>query len=88
MTDPTETNPDLYEVVLENDRVRVLEYRDGPGDRTEPHRHPDRVMITLSAFQRRLTVGERSVEVEKPTEEIDWLPAQAQPWCCGPPRTW
>lgn len=44
--DPIETNPALYRVVLENERVRVLEYRDVPGDRTMEHSHPDSVMIT------------------------------------------
>ena len=53
--DPTETNPDLYKVVFENERVRVLEYQDVPGDRTTPHGHPDSVMVTLSDFDRRLT---------------------------------
>lgn len=38
--DPAVTNPDLYTVVFENDRVRVLEYHDRPGDRTTPHGHP------------------------------------------------
>jgi hypothetical protein len=74
--DPVTCNPDLYKVVFENDRVRVLEYRDTPGDRTEPHSHPDSVMVTLSAFRRRLTVGERTAEVDKPQHEIGWLPAQ------------
>lgn len=41
--DPTTTNPELYKTVFENDRVRVLEYRDKPGDRTLPHSHPDSV---------------------------------------------
>ena len=52
--DPVATNPELYSVVFENERVRVLEYRDRPGDRTLPHRHPDSVMLTLSSFRRRL----------------------------------
>ena len=43
--DPIETNPDLYKVVFENERVRVLEYQDVPGDRTTPHGHPDSVMV-------------------------------------------
>ena len=43
--DPVTTNPDLYRVVFENERVRVLEYQDAPGDRTEPHGHPDSVML-------------------------------------------
>ncbi len=63
MADPTETDPDKYAVVFENERVRVLEYRDEPGARAETHDHPDSVMITLSGFDRRLTVGDRTREV-------------------------
>jgi beta-alanine degradation protein BauB len=74
--DPVVTNPGLYEVVMENDRVRVLEYRDRPGDRTTPHAHPDSVMITLSSFRRRLTAGERSVEVALESGATRWLDAQ------------
>lgn len=29
--DPIATDPDLYTVAFENERVRVLEYRDRPG---------------------------------------------------------
>jgi len=54
--DPVCTDPDKYQVIFENDRVRVLEYRDLPGGKTLPHQHPDSVMYTLSAFQRRLHV--------------------------------
>jgi hypothetical protein len=31
MNDPTTTDPDKYKVIFENERVRVLEYRDTPG---------------------------------------------------------
>jgi quercetin dioxygenase-like cupin family protein len=54
MVDPTISDPDKYRVVFENERVRVLEYRDAPGARTSPHDHPDSVMVTLSGFERRL----------------------------------
>ena len=74
--DPVETNPDHYAVVFENDRVRVLEYRDRPGDRTTPHEHPDSVMHTLSAFRRRLHSGEAHRDVEMPAGLTGWLPAQ------------
>ena len=74
--DPAVTNPDLYRVVMENDRVRVLEYRDRPGDRTQLHGHPDSVMVTLSAFRRRLIHGDRSAEVELSAGIVRWLPAQ------------
>ena len=63
--DPVVTDPQFYSVVFENERVRVLEYRDGPGDRTSMHSHPDMVIIPLATFRRRLSVGDRTVEVEK-----------------------
>jgi quercetin dioxygenase-like cupin family protein len=77
MTDPTQTDPDKYKVVFENDRVRVLEYRDEPGQRTSPHEHPDSVMVTLSGFDRRL-VGEDgdSRDVTLEPGMIRWLDAQ------------
>jgi len=74
--DPALTNPELYRVVMENDRVRVLEYRDRPGDRTTPHAHPDSLMITLSSFSRRLIQGDRSAEVELAAGMVRWLDAQ------------
>lgn len=76
MTDPIETNPDLYHVLFENDRVRVLEYLDSPGDRTRPHSHPDSVMVTLSDFSRRLRSGDREVELTLPAFQARWLDAQ------------
>jgi hypothetical protein len=75
-TDPTETNPELYRVVMENERVRVLEYRDRPGDRTEPHGHPDSVMITASSFRRRIRSGELDVDVRLEAGTVRWLDAQ------------
>jgi len=74
--DPVATNPELYSVVFENDRVRVLRYHDRPGDSTQPHSHPDSVMITLSSFERRLVHGERSIDVALPAGEVRWLDAQ------------
>jgi hypothetical protein len=76
MADPVEVSPELYHVVFENDRVRVLEYRDGPGDMTKPHRHPDSVMVTLSSFRRRLRTQGREVELELPAFQVRWLDAQ------------
>ncbi|WP_427886223.1 cupin domain-containing protein [Kribbella sp. GL6] len=74
--DPAVTNPEFYSVVFENDRVRVLEYLDQPGDRTAPHSHPDSVMITLSAFVRRISAAGQEVRVELPAGQARWLDAQ------------
>jgi hypothetical protein len=74
--DPTCTDPDKYKIVFENDSVRVLEYRDTPGAKTHPHRHPDSVMYTLSAFQRRLYLDDGSRDVAMEPGRVSWLPAQ------------
>lgn len=74
--DPVETNPAHYRVAFENERVRVLEYTDVPGDRTTPHEHPDSVMVTLSGFRRRLHADGGHRDVELPAGMSGWLPAQ------------
>lgn len=75
-TDPVVSNPGLYSVIFENDRVRVLEYFDHPGQESIPHDHPDSVMLTLSSFTRRLASGDQTVDVEMPAETARWLGAQ------------
>jgi quercetin dioxygenase-like cupin family protein len=65
--DPTATDPDKYKVIFENDRVRVLEYRDQPGQKTAPHHHPDFVLYALSSFKRTLTFP---VEGKVATREV------------------
>jgi beta-alanine degradation protein BauB len=74
--DPARTDPEHYRVVFENDRVRVLEYTDRPGDRTTPHDHPDSIMHTLSSFRRRLFTGDQQRDVEIAAGFTGWLPAQ------------
>ena len=74
--DPTHTDPNAYRIVFENERVRVLEYVDEPGKRTNRHEHPDSVMVTLSAFRRRLHHDGGTREVEIPAGLATWLPAQ------------
>lgn len=49
--DAATADPRSFRVVLENDRVRVLEYRSGPGMSVcgqGMHWHPDRVTVTLT----------------------------------------
>lgn len=74
--DPAVSNPDHYRVLFENERVRVLEYTDHPGECTTPHEHPDSVMVTLSSFSRRLVAGDREIDVEIPFGSVRWLDPQ------------
>ena len=74
--DPTVTDPDFYKLIFENERVRVVEYRDQPGDTTHRHRHPDSVMYTLTAFRRRISASDRHIDVEIPAGAVRWVSAQ------------
>jgi len=76
--DPVVTDGDKYKVVLENDRVRVLEYRDKPGQKTSPHYHPDYVLCTFSTSKRRMVMGEGREGVrEFGPGEVVWGAAQS-----------
>lgn len=74
--DPTHTDPDNYKVIFENERVRVLDFRDTPGTKTKPHQHPDSILLMLSKFSRRLTIGDIVREVTVEGGEAVWSPAQ------------
>lgn len=54
--DPLQTDGDKYRLLMESDRVRVLEYRDQPGEKTHQHRHPAFVLYAMSLFKRKLTL--------------------------------
>jgi quercetin dioxygenase-like cupin family protein len=75
--DPTTTDPDKYHLVMENQSVRVLRYHDVPGAKTHQHRHPDSVLLAVSAFRRRLhfpdgTTRDRDFQ----PGDVMWVPAQ------------
>jgi beta-alanine degradation protein BauB len=59
--DPIQTDGDKYKVVFENERVRVLEYRDLPGEKTAQHHHPAFLLYALSPFQRTITLPDGKV---------------------------
>ena len=76
--DPVRTDSDKYKVVFENERVRVLEYRDNPGDKTTMHAHPDMIVMARSAFKRQLSLanGKTMVREFKQGESM-WTDAQS-----------
>jgi hypothetical protein len=56
--DPIETDGDKYNVLFENERVRVLVYRDEPGDITRQHYHPAFVLYAVGPFRRTIHLPE------------------------------
>ncbi len=76
--DPVNTDPDKYKVIFENDRVRVYDYNDKPGDKTKMHHHKDFVLYALGPFKRRLTFDDGKIAVrEFKGGEIMWADEQS-----------
>lgn len=75
--DPAKTDGDKYKVILENDKVRVLEYRDKPGEKTHAHHHPDFVLYALEPFKRKLTFPDgKQVVKELKQGDVIWMKDQ------------
>lgn len=54
--DAVQTDGDKYKVIFENECVRVLDYKDRPGEATHRHSHPAFVLYALSAFRRSISL--------------------------------
>jgi quercetin dioxygenase-like cupin family protein len=54
----------VYEAVMENDRVRVLRVVFRPGDRAAPHHHPDHLAVAIKGGKLRLTASGKSDTVD------------------------
>jgi len=77
--DAAKVAPHLYRVVLENDKVRVLEYTSEPGTGVcgvGKHWHPAHVTVQLTPVKLRLTPdGGNSIEMDVPAGVVFWEPA-------------
>ena len=61
---------------MENDRVRVLEFRGKAGDRTEMHSHPAVVAIGLTDGEYRFSSpGGPSMEIEMKAGDVVYMDA-------------
>jgi beta-alanine degradation protein BauB len=75
--DPTQSDGDKYKLKYENEKVRVLEYKDMPGEKTHQHRHPAFVLFALGPFKRRITLPDGKVLVrEFKAGDVMWSDAQ------------
>ena len=61
--------------------MRVLEYKDRPGENTHQHSHPAFVLVALSPFKRKITLPDgKSTVREFKTGDVFWSDAQTH---CG-----
>ena len=77
--DAAKADPHAPGVVLENFRLRVLEYRSKPGFGycgEGEHSHPDHLSIALTPAKVRITLADgKPVPVEKRVGEVSYSPA-------------
>jgi len=74
--DPLKLSPQLYAARLENDRVRVYEYRIKPGVKDPMHSHPPGLVYTLAGGQMRSTSPQGVVsEVTLKPGDLIWREA-------------
>ena len=71
--DPVAAYPDTYHVLLENDRVRVLDFRLAKGAREQSHAHPAHVAVFLEDFTIRFTLpdGSQALREARP-HQVSW----------------
>jgi len=72
--DATKAAPSLYKALLENDRVRVMEYVSKPGEKAAMHVHPAHLGYILSAGKAKFTTADgKSQEIEAKVGQVLWL---------------
>src|SRR6266480_5150927 len=69
--------PEQATVLLENERVRVLDVRVGAGQKQRMHSHPDHLVYPLSAYRIKHIAEDGSTSIGgRRAGEIVWIPAE------------
>jgi beta-alanine degradation protein BauB len=75
--DPMTVDPDHYKVLLDNERVRVLEFRGAPGNKTPMHSHPGYVTYSFNGGKSTFTYPQgKPVEAPSRAGEVRWHEAE------------
>ena len=74
--DALTASPDNFRLMLENDRVRVLEYTLLPGRKDQRHTHPQRVAHVISGGRLRVHFPDgRHLDFDEKTGDSSWSAA-------------
>lgn len=75
--DPVKVAPNNFKVLLENDRVRVLDFHSKPGEKIGMHSHPDYVTYDVSDTKTKFTSTDGKVtERESKAGQATWRNAE------------
>jgi len=76
-TDAATAAPNVYRVLFENERVRLLEARVKPGESSAPHTHPNYLVYTLQGGRVTFTSGSgESADVPLEAGQAMWRDAE------------
>jgi hypothetical protein len=71
--DLAKMSPDDVKVIVDNDRVRVLEILHKPGAKEPMHSHPATVVVSLSAFTMKVTTPDgNTLQRDWKVGEVRW----------------
>ena len=74
--DPVKIDAKHYQVLIDNEKVRVLHALVGPGEKSPMHEHPDHIVIPLANGKGRFTGADgKPVDREMKAETAIWNPA-------------
>jgi quercetin dioxygenase-like cupin family protein len=75
--DPLKVAPDMYKLLHENDRIRVMEVSFKPGSKIAKHSHPDHMVYALSAGKLKIQKPDGSaMDADIKVGDILWIPAE------------
>jgi quercetin dioxygenase-like cupin family protein len=75
-TDPLLAAANVYSLVLDNEKVRVLDARFSKGARAAMHYHPDHVVYVLADGKLKITTPDgKGMDVDLKVGQAIWMPA-------------
>lgn len=76
--DPLTVGPDIYKLLFENDRVRVMQVTFAPGAKIAMHSHPDHVTtLTTDGTLKLFYPDGTSKELSGKAGDAIWIPAES-----------
>jgi beta-alanine degradation protein BauB len=72
--DALKAAPDVYSLIMENERVRVMSVKFKPGQKAVMHSHPDHVVYVLKDGKLKITLPDgKSNEVSLKAGQAIWM---------------
>jgi hypothetical protein len=74
--DPVKADPKHYKVIFENDQVRVLQVKYGPGEKSVMHEHPNSVAVFIKDSHVKFSGPDgKTTEVKEKAGQAVWTKA-------------